>query len=153
MKCSINSAEPTQVSHFLEWSVYHFLILFFQKFAMCDRSCLRIRIVTVTIEATNHYPMFTNLTACDVLMIAKLNLGKLGTKSAGKDPIYWNLSSGIRSIMSRNEVLSMKNKFSLLYLTSIVCTMIPDRAIKLKTFVLLREATIFGFLILSTVSS
>ena len=78
-------------------------------------------------------------------MIAKVNLGKFGTKSAGKDPINRNLSSGIRSIMSRSEVLSMTNKFSFLYLTSSVCTRIPDRAIKLKTFVRLREATIFGF--------
>ena len=69
-------------------------------------------------------------------MIAKLNFGKIGTKSAGKDPIYRNLSSGMRSIMSRNVVLFMTNNFSFLYLTSTVFTRISDRAIKMKTFVL-----------------
>ena len=41
----------------------------------------------------------------------------------------------------------MTTKFSDLYLTSTLCTRIPDRANKLKTFVLLIEATIFRFFI------
>ena len=39
----------------------------------------------------------------------------------------------------------MTNKFSCLYLTGTACVRILARAIKLKAFVLLSEATIFGF--------
>ena len=46
-------------------------------------------------------------------MIANLSVDRLGMQSAGKDPIYRYLVSGIRSTICLREVLSMANNFSL----------------------------------------
>ena len=77
-------------------------------------------------------------------MIAKLNVGSLGTQSAGKDPIYRYLSSGIRSISCLSEVLSMTKNFSLLYFASTINTRISNCTVKLKRLILFKKATIIG---------
>ena len=55
---------------------------------------------------------FTDRASRELLMIAKLRLGKVVTKPAGKDPMNKNIGSGMRSIMSQSEVLSFTDNFS-----------------------------------------
>ena len=113
---------------------------------MCDWSSKRIRVVIVPVETTNHYTMFANLTVWGSVDDFKTEFISSWNKICERTiSIYQNLSSGMRSIMSWIEVLFKTNKFSFLYLTSTVCTMVPDRANNLKTFVQSREAMIYGF--------
>ena len=63
LKCCKYCVKSTQIISFLNWLLYHFLILFIQKFVFCDWTSQRISKVISSIESSNHYPMLSIFTA------------------------------------------------------------------------------------------